>query len=262
MQTIVNGLKLGYEDFGSGPAVVLLHGFPLRRQMWRSQVEPLVDAGYRVILPDLRGFGESEAGPGASMDSYADDLIALLDFLGIDTAVIGGMSMGGYVLFNLLERYPQRFRAAMFIVTRAAADDAAGRDKRDTMIAAVVAGDRDLVPDAFSQVLFSYTAMSEQPQLVAEVRSWMQTTSPGGMIAALAAMRDRTDYLDRLNRFALPALVIGGSEDRTIPKEHFDALVSGLPNATPAMLANGGHMVNLECPAAFNKALVDFLKQL
>ena len=144
MQSIINGLQLGYDDFGSGPAVVLIHGFPLQRQMWRPQVEPLLDAGYRVILKDLRGFGESAAGNGATMDGYADDLIALLDLLGIDKAVIGGMSMGGYVLFNLLERYPQRFHAAMFIVTRAAADDVAGQAKRDAMIAAV--NDQAYVP--------------------------------------------------------------------------------------------------------------------
>ena len=262
MQTVINGLKLGYEDFGSGPAVVLIHGFPLGRQMWRPQVEPLVDAGYRVILPDLRGFGTSEAGSGASMSDYADDLIALLDFIGVDKAVIGGMSKGGYVLFNMLERYPERFHAALFIVTRAAADDAAGRIKRDEMIAAVVSGDADLVPDSFAGVLFAPRTIQERPQLIAEVHSWMQATSPDGLIAALAAMRDRKDYLNQLDRFTLPALVIGGREDLAIPTEHFDALVSGLPNATPALLDNGGHLVNLESPAAFNAALIAFLKQL
>jgi pimeloyl-ACP methyl ester carboxylesterase len=262
MQSVNNGLQLGYEDFGSGPTVVLMHGFPLRRQMWRPQVEPLVAAGFRVILPDLRGFGESAAVTAASMDDYADDLIALLDNLQIDTAVIGGMSMGGYVLLNLLERYPQRFRAALFIVTRAAADDAAGKNKRNAMIAAVEGGDRDLVPDSFAQVLFATETLSEQPQLVSEVRRWMQAASPAGLVAALAAMRDRKDYCKQLQQFTLPSLVLGGSEDRTIPTEHFDLLTAGLPNATSVLIQNGGHMVNLECSETFNTSLVNFLQQL
>ena len=262
MQSIINGLKLGYEDFGSGPAVMLIHGFPLQRQMWRPQVEPLVDAGYRVILPDLRGFGASESGAGTSMDRYADDLIALLDFLGIDQAVIGGMSMGGYVLFNMLERSPQRFHAALFIVTRAAADDIAGKAKRDAMIAAVETGDLDLVPEIFAELLFAPKTLREQPQLVAEVLKWMQAAHPKSLTAALAAMRDRADYLDRLHQFSLPSLVLGGREDKAIPTEHFDALVAGLPNATSALIEDAGHLVNLECPVAFNAALIDFLKRL
>ena len=262
MQMIINGLTLGYEDFGSGPAVLLIHGFPLRREMWRPQVEPLVDAGYRVILPDLRGFGKSESGSGASMDNYADDLVALLDFLGVDKAVVGGMSMGGYVLFNLLERYPQRLHAAMFIVTRAAADDVDGQAKRSAMIAAVESGDDNLVPDSFANVLFAPKTVVEQPELVVEVRNWMTSASPAGVIAALTAMRDRTDYLEMLSRFNLPSLVVGGREDQAIPTEHFDALVSGLPQVTSALLNNCGHLANLESPAAFNAAMISFLKEL
>lgn len=262
MQSFVNGLKLGYEDFGSGPAVVLIHGFPLRRKMWQPQIEPLVDAGFRVILPDLRGFGESQSTGSATMDDYADDVVALLDFLGIDEAVIGGMSMGGYVLFNLLDRYPQRLRAPLFIVTRAAADDAAGQARRDAMIAAIEAGDHNLVPESFGSILFAPRSLSARPQLVNEVCSWMRATSPSGIVAALAAMRDRKDFSRELDRFDLPALVIGGSEDQTIPREHFKVLVDGLANATPALIRHGGHMVNLECPDEFNDALIAFLQQL
>lgn len=262
MQAIINGVKLGYEDIGSGPVVVLIHGFPLRREMWRPQVEPLVDAGYRVILPDLRGFGESEVGLAASMDDYADDLVALLDFLDIDKAVAGGMSMGGYVLLNLLERYYQKFRAAMLIVTRAAADDSDGKVKRNAMIAAVQSGDYNLVPDSFSQVLFAPKTLSEQPQLIDEVRRWMVSASPEGVIFALTAMRDRSDYLDQLGRFNLPTLVIGGREDLAIPTEHFDALVSGLPQVSSALLDDCGHLANLESPVMFNAAMISFLKGL
>ncbi len=131
MKALINGITIGYDDNGSGPAVCLIHGFPLDRRMWRPQVMTLASAGYRVITPDLRGFGESDATEGPyTMDLYADDLVKLLDHLGIGRAVVGGMSMGGYVLLNLLERHPDRLAAACFIVTRSGADDEAGKERR------------------------------------------------------------------------------------------------------------------------------------
>jgi len=261
MQAILNGEKLAFDDFGAGPAVVLIHGFPLNRQMWTPQVEPLVDAGFRVVLPDLRGFGDSGGDAHGSMDRYADDIIALLDYLGIDRASIGGMSMGGYVLLNLLERYRERIRTALFIVTKAAADDDAGRAKRDSMIAAVQNGNQQLVADTFSGLVFAGTTAGKQPQLTATVRSWMEATSADGLIAALTAMRDRRDSIACLAGYRLPSLVIGADDDRAMPLEHYHALCSGLPAADCALIAEAGHMVNLEQPAAFNRALLTFLQR-
>ena len=124
MRTVINGITMAYDDHGSGPAVVLIHGFPLCRRMWHPQIQALTNAGFRVIAPDLRGFGESDAPDGPySMELFADDIVELLDHLGIDEAVVGGMSMGGYVLLNLLERHRQRLRGAVFITTHATADD-------------------------------------------------------------------------------------------------------------------------------------------
>src|SRR5574340_545815 len=109
MQALINGINLAYDDSGTGIPVLLIHGFPLSRRMWHPQRMTLTAAGYRVITPDLRGFGESDAPDGPySMELFADDLAALLDHLGIERTVVGGMSMGGYVLLNLLERYPER----------------------------------------------------------------------------------------------------------------------------------------------------------
>ena len=127
----INGNMIAYDDVGTGPAVMLIHGFPLNRSMWRPQLGDLVAAGYRVITPDLRGFGESDVPDGTySMDLFSDDLVGLLDHLEIEQAVVAGMSMGGYVLFNLLVRYPERISGAVFVVTRSVADDEAGRARR------------------------------------------------------------------------------------------------------------------------------------
>ena len=134
MKADINGMSLAYSDRGKGLPLVLIHGFPLCRKMWRPQAEALARAGCRVITPDLRGFGESRlTSDTVSMDIYADDIVALLDHLGIDKAVVGGMSMGGYILLNLLERYPDRVAAPLFIATKAGGDDDAGKARRTAL---------------------------------------------------------------------------------------------------------------------------------
>jgi len=112
MQTLLNGNLIGFEDGGKGAPILLIHGFPLNRTMWRPQQEALQAAGFRPVIPDLRGFGESGTSEGTTIATYVDDLIGLLDHLDIERATIAGMSMGGYILLDLLERYPERCSAA------------------------------------------------------------------------------------------------------------------------------------------------------
>jgi len=253
---------LKYDESGDGLAVVLVHGFPLCRKMWRPQLTALAGAGCRVICPDLPGFGESPPLAGsASMHAYADAVIELLDDLGVERAVIGGMSMGGYVLLNLVERYPERLLGAMFIVTRAAADDAAGKQKRTLMAEAVRGGKQILVSDTFAGVLFAPETPPSKPRLVAEVRQWMETTSAAGLVGGLLAMRDRDDAVAKLAGFALPSLVVGAELDLAVPLAHARLLAEGLPDAELRIIPGAGHMANLEQPESFNAALVGFLKQ-
>lgn len=254
---------LAYDDSGNGLPVVLIHGFPLCRAMWRPQIDALVAQGCRVICPDLPGFGESPplAEP-ACMAHYADAVIGLLDDLGIEQAVIGGMSMGGYVLLNLASRYPERLLAAMFLVTRAAADDAAGKEKRSILAGALRNGDRMIVPDTFDQVLFAPTTPQQNPALVAEVRGWMENASPAGTIYGLLAMRDRADYVARLPELDIPALVVGAEHDLAVPLVHTRVLAEGLPQAELQVIADAGHMANLEQPERFNAVVAGFLAKL
>ncbi|HAD05007.1 MAG: alpha/beta hydrolase [Desulfuromonadales bacterium GWD2_61_12] len=254
---------LSHDDYGTGPALVLIHGFPLNRRMWQPQLKVLGDAGYRVIAPDLRGFGATPPGAGAwTMDALADDIVALLDTLKIERAVIGGMSMGGYVLLNLLERYPQRVAAALFLVTRGGGDDAAGKERRTVLAGEVEAGRPGVVTGAFAGLLFARATQSARPGLLAEVAAMMAETSLAGLSGGLRAIRDRRDYLDRLAVCTQPALVIGAQEDQAIPAEHGRILAAALPNAEFHLIAGGGHMVNMEQPEAFNRCLLDFLARL
>ncbi|MDT8443520.1 MAG: alpha/beta fold hydrolase [Desulfuromonadales bacterium] len=253
---------LKFDESGNGLAVVLIHGFPLCRKMWRPQVIALVDAGYRVICPDLPGFGETPPlAESASMGRYADALIGLLDQLEIEKAVVGGMSMGGYVLLKMAERYPERLLGAMYLMTRAAADEAASREKRSLLAGEVNAGNRLVVADAFAQVLFAPETLQKNPQLVAEVRQWMETTSPAGLVGGLLAMRDRDDYVAKLAGFAVPSLVVGAEQDLAVPLEHSRVLVKWLPDAELQTIPAAGHMANLEQPEAFNTVLEMFLKR-
>ena len=261
MKATLNGIELGYDEAGNGPAVLLIHGFPLCRKMWGPQMQALAGAGFRAVVPDLRGFGESDAGAQTgSTDLLADDLIALLDHLGIEKAVVGGMSMGGYVMLNLLARYPERFSGACFIVTRADADDETARGKRNHLISEIQAGRPEVVPNAFTPLIFADQTVSDRPELVEEVRGWMTATSPAGFVVGLEAIRDRGDSSALLPQLKIPALVLGAKEDKAIPSAKSQEMADQIPGARLCMVADAGHMVNMEQPDAFNTALVDFLR--
>lgn len=263
MNVSVDDINLAYDDVGTGPAVLLIHGFPLNRQMWQPQLKPIADAGYRVIAPDLRGFGASDAPAGGySMDRFADDVIALLDALKIDKAVVGGMSMGGYILMNLMERYPDRVRAACFIATRSNADDEAGRERRKAMAAEAERLGANPIIKIFAELLFAAETSQTSPELIARVTSWMRETSPKGLAGGLLAMRDRKDYTQQLPSFRHPSLVIAGAEDRAAPAEAAQTLIEGLSGCRSKVIEKAGHMVNMEQPAIFNETMIEFLSSL
>jgi pimeloyl-ACP methyl ester carboxylesterase len=263
MKTTVNGINLAYDDTGAGEPVILLHGFPLNRKMWQPQLDPLREAGYRVIAPDLRGFGDSDSPPGPySMGLLADDTVALMNRLDLDRAVVGGMSMGGYILLNLLERYPDRIRAACFITTKSEADDVPAKMRRVEAAGKVMNEGAGVVAGQFGTLLFSERTLRENPFLVSEVRRWMEQTSPEGLSGALLAMSERRDYTGMLDTLRAPSAVIAGECDKAVSRESTDRLAAGLPNSTLCLIPNAGHMANMERPAEFNKCLLQFLRTL
>ena len=263
MNAIINGISLAYDDVGSGPVLLLIHGFPLCRKMWRPQLNALPGAGFRVVAPDLRGFGDSDAPDGPySMDLFADDLVALLDHLDIPRAVVGGMSMGGYVLFNLLERYPERISGACFITTRAHADDAEGKEQRLKLAQGVMKFGPDVIVESFEQVLFARESLLERPKLVGEVYGWMTGTDSRGLAGGLLAMRERKDYTELLGSFHCPALAMGAEDDRAAPLERAWEIAAGIPGCRLGVIPHAGHMANLENPGAFNECLLEFLRSL
>ncbi len=263
MDAVINGITMAYDDNGSGPPLLLIHGFPLCRRMWHPQIKALVSAGYRVITPDLRGFGESDCPEGPySIGLFADDMAALLDHLGIEKATVGGMSMGGYILFNLLERHQARLSGACFITTRATADDEAGKERRLFLAREVMKFGPQVVADPFEKLLFTGESLAERPKLVSEVYGWMTANDSRGIAGGLLAMRERADYTGVLSSFNLPALAIGAEGDKAAPPDCARAIAAGIPGCRLAIISHAGHMANLENPGAFNQVLLEFLRGL
>jgi len=255
----INDVSIAYDDVGEGQEVVLIHGFPLSRSMWGPQVGSLVASGYRVITFDLPGFGESEDMPVQGISDYSDLLEALLTQLKIRRAVIGGMSMGGYVLLNFIARYPERVEAALFIVTRADADDEAAQKKREAMIEFVQTGQRQRVIEAFRSVLFGPDV---NPDLVKLVESWMVEASDQALVQGLASMKSRLDRVHTLQGITMPSWVVTAEQDRAIPPTFSKTLENQIPNCRLEIIEHAGHMVNREQSTEFNRRMLTFLNEL
>lgn len=263
METFLNGVRIVYDDQGAGDPVILLHGFPLCRRLFRPQANALVDAGFRVVTPDLRGFGDSDA-PEApyGMDLFADDVVALMDHLSLDRAVIGGMSMGGYILFNLLHRHPDRVSAAIFLQTRQTADDEAGKARRLDLARRARELGPQVVADAFIPMLFCDDSLQNRPKLVEEVAGWMLATATNGLSGGLLAMRERPDYTPLLPAFRVPSLAIGGGLDKLIPPSHIQNFASLMPDCRCHIIEGAGHLANIEAPNDVNRVILEFLGEL
>jgi pimeloyl-ACP methyl ester carboxylesterase len=257
----VNGITLGYDDVGSGAPLVLLHAFPLHRAMW-AQTSAALGREYRVITPDLRGFGESSGSERVTIGELADDVIGLLDALGIERASVGGLSMGGYVALNLVIRYPERVDGLILADTRAGADDEAGRGNRAALAEKALTQGAVAVAEQMLPKLLSAAAPQADPQLVAQVRALIEGAVPAAIAAASLAMGERADSTGRLAAITAPTLVIVGSEDSITPVAESTAMKDAIPQASLAIIPDAGHLSNLERPAAFNRALEIFLERL
>lgn len=259
MQVNVNGVRLGYEVEGHGPPIVLIHGFPLNRTMWRPQVAALRDR-FTVIVPDLRGFGESEVpGDHLTMDTYADDVVGLLDRLGYDRVALGGCSMGGYVVFRVLARAASRVGAVLIADSRAGPDSEEGRERRYAAITRIQTEGPAGFLGEFTAQLVGPTTKARRPAVVEAVRQIVGTPPAASLAAALAAIATRPDSRPMLASVEVPALVTVGEEDTLTPVSAAEEIVSGLPSGRLVTIPAAGHLANLEAPDAFNQAVGEFL---
>mgnify|MGYP001201191663 CR=1 FL=1 len=245
----------------AGAPVVLLHGFCGSRRYWDAVV-PLLSAEYDVIVPDLRGHGESPAPelPAYTMEQLADDTAALLDRLGLARAYVIGHSLGGYAALAFAERYPDRLLGFGLVHSTSLPDTEAGREGRLKAVEQICeSGIRPfvdgLVPKLFAQEHLHQPNIARQIGLAREIG---YGTRPQGAIGCAMGMRDRPDRTHVLNRTELPVLLLAGERDEVIPPERrFPA--ASRPNVMTATLPEAGHMSMMEDPAACARVLLEFL---
>jgi pimeloyl-ACP methyl ester carboxylesterase len=251
---------ISYYDRGNGPAVVLVHGHPFDHSMWHPQATFLAARGYRVIAPDLRGYGQSTVHPGVcTLEVLADDIIGLLDQLGVAAAAFCGLSMGGQIVLDLVRRYPGRVQAIVLADTCAQAETADGvRMRHATADRLLAEGLGGYAGEALPKMI-SPTTIRQRPHVAAHVLRMMRETDPAGAAAALRGRAARPDYVPVLGRIGVPALVLVGAEDEYTPITDAQLLATGIPGATLTIVERAAHLPNLEQPELVNAALGQFL---
>jgi 3-oxoadipate enol-lactonase len=243
-------------EAGAGWPLVLLHAFPLTADMWRPQLER-VPAEWRFIAPELSSAVPS--GGERTIDDYAADVCALLDALTIDDAVIGGLSMGGYIAFALFRRSPTVFSGMILADTRPQADTPQAREGRARMRDLVAREGLGPIADQMLPRLLAERTLKERPELVQQVRAIVESNTPRAVDAALDAMMTRPDSTADLARISCATLVIAGEEDAVTPPFEAEAMHHAIERSVLVTLPGAAHLSNLEQPDAFSRALADFL---
>lgn len=264
----VDSRTISYFDSAPGakeaPVLALLHAFPLGGAMWEGQTKAL-PAGWRLLAPDLRGFGGStlpHPDENPTIDDYAMDVIDLLHDLGVQSAVVGGASMGGYVTMAVLRRAPGLARAVVFADTRAGADSPEGRANRRSMLALLEReGPSGIARDMMGKLL-GQTTISERADVEPLVRRLIKQQPPEAIRGAVLRMMHRPDSFAVVNSLNVPTLIIVGDEDVLTPVDEAQKLLAANPKAELVVLPRTGHLPNLEQPAVFNDALRTFLGRL
>lgn len=266
-------ITISYEEQGQGRPVLLVHGFPLDHSMWDAQMKALARE-YRVIAPDLRGFGQSplaaseseaddRAARGFAMEDYANDLAALLDAVQIEEPIVfAGFSMGGYVAWQFWRRHRSKVKAMVLCDTRAIADTDEARNGRLEMAQHVGQWGSSRVAETMLPKLFAPRSFSENAGAVAATRQVIESTDPRAIAAAQRGMAARPDVTDWLDEIDVPALVLVGEHDAISRVEEMQAVAAAMPQAHFKVIPNAGHMAPLENADAVNAAMLQFFRSL
>ena len=290
-QVKVRGIEMACDDAGNGPALILLHGYPFDRSMWQEQIDGFSAAGYRVVAPDLRGFGETSdklqfvADTGendsrrqaeayrtkeqaesyrtteiATMDQMACDIAALMEQLKIERAIVCGLSMGAYVAFEFACRFPARVTALVLAGARAQAADETERQSREEQAERVLADGMSGIDEVMLPKLLAPKTLAEKPAVVARVREMILRTDPQGAAAAQRGMAVRRDYSGELPGIAMPTLVVAGNEDAIRTPSDAECIRNNIRGSSLEIIKDAGHLMNMEQPDIFNRALLNSIR--
>ena len=254
------GIEIVYDDQGQGVSIILLHGFPFDRSMWREQIDFLSACGYRVIAPDLRGLGETKAsGEISAMEDMARDVAALMDELKVERAVICGLSMGGYVAFAFLRKYPQRLKGLILADTRPGADNDEAKANREKVARIAETEGTGAIADLQIPNLITEETRRHHLEVEAFIRRMIDAATPQGIAAASRGMALRPDSTDMLANIHCPTLVIVGEHDVLTPPSVAQDYAAKIPGAQYIVIPSAGHLSNLEQPESFHQAISGFL---
>jgi len=244
-------------------SLLLIHGFPLNSTMWSPQIDDLSSFA-RIIAPDLRGHGNSDAVPGPyTVAKLADDCADLMGHLAVPTPfVVTGLSMGGYIALEFYRRYPESVAGLILTATKATADSAEAQANRDAATADVQANGIDGLVNGMMSKVLAQSNFNNDEELVEFVRDIMMVTSVEGAAGALQAMKTRPDSTPTLAEIDVPVLIIHGDDDQIIPLAEAQAMAKQIKNAKLVVIEDAGHLPNLEQPDAFNDAVIDFLEEI
>ncbi len=257
----IRGIPIDVDVQGDGLPILFVHGFPLDRTMWRP-LTGLLTGHYR-ICPDLRTVAHrlGDTAP-RGMQEMADDLATLLDQLELDRAVICGLSMGGYLAFEMVRRYAERIRALVLCNTRAEADTDEGRANRDALAALARERGSAVVAEQMLPKLIARESLVGLPEVVEHVRAMIDRNNADGIADALIAMKHRPDSTPQLAQIAVPTLVITGDDDRIMPSEHSRRMAAAISGARFVVIPGSGHLSPLEQPVSVSRVLGEFLESI
>lgn len=261
MKIRINNTDIAYDDHGIGQPIIFLHAFPLNRSMWQGQVAALLnEQRFRLVALDWRGFGESESATSLStMELLADDVAALMDALGMQQAILCGLSLGGYVAFAFLHKYPERVQGLILADTKPAADTEEGKANRERIAQlAESEGPGAVVDLQMSKLLSDYTRQ-HHPEVEIQVRRIAEAATGSGIAAVSRGMAQRSDTNELLARISVPTLVLVGEHDTLTPPTVAQEYAGHIPGSQLVVIPQSGHLSNLEQPEAFFAALHHFL---
>ncbi len=259
----VNNFQLSYDDVGDGSIpIIFLHGYPFDKTMWYNQLD-FLKFSYRLISCDIRGFGKStDEETSLSIDLFTDDLIKFMDKLGIDKAIICGLSMGGYIALNAIKRFPNRFKGLILCDTQCIADTPEVKEKRYKTIEVIEGGGIANFTEGIIESVFHKDSIANKKELIGEIRSVVLANSEHIIKQGLVALAERSETCSILNKITVPTLIICGREDGVTPPAQSEMMNETIKGSELKVIDHAGHVSNLEQPHDFNQHLLDFLGRI
>jgi 3-oxoadipate enol-lactonase len=260
---LINGIQVSYKEVGIANSlpVIFIHGFPFNKSMWEVQMTALSDS-YRCIAYDVRGHGDSGKGEiEFSVSQFADDLLAFMDALKIEKAIVVGLSMGGYIALNAIKKNPEKIAGLVLCDTQCAADTDEGRDKRKKTIAFIKKNGLGIYSEESLKNLFAPASFQAKKEEVQFIHQAILTTHAETICLTLQALANRKETCSSLADIKVPVCIVVGSEDKITPPSSALKMNELINNSELIVIEGAGHLSNLENPEQFNEHLKSFLSK-